>query len=237
MDNICIRFSHLSERIFDSLDNENLNNCKEASRFWFHFLDGQKFVQIRIIKATVGQFHSIGKSWNKVFNSASTETIMVLGDAINQFYKKGSDLEYYDELTPMHTAAATGDLFLLTKIQEKSLDNHPKDDEGCTPLYYAAQNGHLEVCEHIIEKIEDKNPARKDRRTPLHTAAYNGNLKVCKLIIKNLGTKNPKDNHGFTPLHKAAQSGRREICELLMKDLEEKKSYRQSWHNSIAHGC
>ena len=120
MDNICIRFSHLSERIFDSLDNENLNNCKEASRFWFHFLDGQKFVQIRIIKATVGQFHSVGKSWSKVFNSASTETIMVLGDAVNQFYKKDSDLEYYDELTPIHTAAATGNLFLLTKVQEKS---------------------------------------------------------------------------------------------------------------------
>ena len=121
-ENICIRFSHLSERIFDSLDNQNLNTCKEASRFWFHFLDGQKFVQIRIIRATVKQFHSVGKSWSKVFNSASTETIMVLGDMVDQFYKKDSDLEYHDELTPMHTAAATGNLFLLTKIQKKSLE-------------------------------------------------------------------------------------------------------------------
>ena len=131
---MCIRFSHLSEKIFDSLDNENIINCKEVSRFWYDFLDEQKFVQIRIIKATVGKFHPIGKSWNKVLNSASTETIMVLQDAVNQFYKNDLELEYYDGLTPMHTAAATGNLFLLTKIQEKSLDAHPKDFEGCTPL-------------------------------------------------------------------------------------------------------
>ena len=113
MENICIRFSHLSEKIFDSLDNENIVNCKETSQFWYDFLDGQKFVQIRIIMATVGKFHSIGKSWNKVLSSASTETIMVLRDAVNQFYKTDSELFYYNGLTPMHMAAATGNLFLL----------------------------------------------------------------------------------------------------------------------------
>ena len=150
MDEICIRFSHLSEKIFDSLDNDSIIKCKEASQFWFNYLDGQKFVQIRIIKAKVKQFHSIGETWNKVFIFASTETIMALGIAVNQFYIKDSGLIYYEGLTPIHAAAATGHLLLLTKLQEKGLDKHPKDNGGCTPLYYAAQNGHLEVCEHII---------------------------------------------------------------------------------------
>ena len=163
-------------------------NCKEASQFWFNYLDGQKLVQIRIIKAKVKQFHSIGEAWNKVFIFASTETIMTLGVAVNQFYNRDLGLEYYEGLTPIHVAAATGHLFLLKKLQEKSLDKHPKDNEGCTPLYYAAQNGHLEVCEHVIQKIEDNNLAesKSDGTTPLHQAAKNGHLKVCELLREHL---------------------------------------------------
>ena len=85
MDELCIRFSHLSEKIFDSLENDSIIKCKEASRFWFNHLDGQKLVQIRIIKEKVKQVHSIGEAWNNVFNSASTETIMTLGVAVNQW--------------------------------------------------------------------------------------------------------------------------------------------------------
>ena len=183
MEELCIRFSHLSEKIFDSLDNESLINCKNTSRFWFNYLDGQKFVEVRIIKATVEQFHLIGESWIEVFNFASTETLLALRVAVDQFYIRDLDKKYNERLSPLHTAAATGNLLLVTKLQEKSVDNHPNDSEGCTPLYYAAQNGHLEVCEHIIQKNEDTNHTRNDGTSPLHMAARNGHLKVCELII------------------------------------------------------
>ena len=49
MDELYIRFSHLSEKIFDSLDDDSIIKCKEASRFWFNYLDGQKLVQIKQI--------------------------------------------------------------------------------------------------------------------------------------------------------------------------------------------
>ena len=116
MDNICIRFSHLSEKIFDSLDNESLIDCKTTSRFWFNYLDGQKFVEVRIIKATVEKFHVIGKSWIEIFNSASTETLLALGGAVDQFYIRDLDKKFCEGLTPLHTAAGTGNLLLLTKL-------------------------------------------------------------------------------------------------------------------------
>ena len=219
MEELCVRFSHLSEKIIDLLDNESIINCKEASQFWFDYLDGQKLVQIRIIKATVGQFHSIGKSWNKVFKSAFTETIMTLRVVVNQFYIRDLGLNYHKGLTPIHAAAATGHLLLLTKLQDKSLDKHPKDNEGCTPLYYAAQNGHLQVCEHIIQKIEDNNPATNNGRTPLHAAACNGHFKVCELLIKNLVNKNPASDDGITPLHYSALHGSVELYMLLSNHL------------------
>ena len=219
MEELCIRFSHLSEKIFDSLDNDSIIKCKEASRFWLNFLDGQKLVQIRAIKATVGQFHSTGESWNKVFNSASTETILTLGASVNKLYSRDLGLIYHEGLTPIHTAAATGNVLLLKKLQEKSLDKHPKDSEGGAPLYYAAQNGHFEICEYIIQTIEDNNTARNDGRTPLHMAAKNGHLKVCKLLIKNLENKTPESIDGFTPLHYSALHGSVEIYMLLSSHL------------------
>ena len=219
MEEICIRFSHLSEKIFDLLDNESIINCKEVSQFWFDYLDGQKLVEIRIIKATVEQFHSIGETWNKVFNFASTETILTLGASVNKLYNRDLDLIYHEGLTPIHTAAATGNVLLLKKLQEKSLDKLPKDNEGCTPLYYAAQNGHLEVCEYIIQKIEDNNPAANNGKTPLHAAASNGHFKVCELLIKNLENKNPESVDGITPLHYSALYGSVELYMLLSNHL------------------
>jgi hypothetical protein len=104
MEELCIRFSHLSEKIFDSLDNESLINCKDTSRFWFNYLNGQKFVEIRIIRATVEKFHLIGESWVEIFNSALTETLLALGVAVDQFYIRHLDKKYNDGLTPLHTA-------------------------------------------------------------------------------------------------------------------------------------
>ena len=53
MEEIFLRFNHLSEAIFKSLDNQSLANCKEVSKGWYLYLDTQKFVKPRIIKANI----------------------------------------------------------------------------------------------------------------------------------------------------------------------------------------
>ena len=53
MQEVFFRFPHLSERVFDSLDNKSLANCKEVSKSWYFYLDNQKFLQPRIIKADI----------------------------------------------------------------------------------------------------------------------------------------------------------------------------------------
>ena len=75
MEELASRFPRLSENVFKSLDNGNIANFRKVGRSWGKYLDEKKFVKIRMIKATVGQFHSIGKSWNQVFETANTETI------------------------------------------------------------------------------------------------------------------------------------------------------------------
>ena len=149
MDQIITRFPHLSEKIYSSLDNESLSKCEEVSRFWRIYLRKQKFFRIRTVMAMVEQFYEIGETWDSVFETGSSVTIMALGVAVQTFYEKNDELTYFEGLTPIHVAAATGDLQLFSKFEEKSPGKYPIDSDDCTPLYYAAQNGHLEVCEHI----------------------------------------------------------------------------------------
>ena len=129
MEVIALRFSHLSEGIFNSLDNESIAKCRKVNRFWLNYLDNQKFVQIRKIKATIIQFHAVGEAWMKVFHKASTETIMDLGVAVSQFYKKDPNLTYHEGVTPLYVAAGIGQLKLFQTIRDKTHEKHGRPDE------------------------------------------------------------------------------------------------------------
>ena len=160
MEELILRFSHLTENIFKSLNNESIARCTKVSKFWHNYLTNQKFVEIRKIKTTVGDFHTVGDAWNEVFDKASTKIIMDLGHAVSKFYKKSTNLRYFEGLTPLHVAAGTGQLILYQMVGEKSNERQPKDISGKVPLYYAAQNGHLETSEvMIMENFRNKNPA------------------------------------------------------------------------------
>ena len=59
MEEVFLRFPHLSEDIFNALDNKTFATCKEVSELWYNCLDEEKFVQerrVRIIKKTIKKF-------------------------------------------------------------------------------------------------------------------------------------------------------------------------------------
>ena len=54
------RFLHISEKIFDQLDDQNLVKCRRISKSWCKYLDDQKNLYIRIIKQSI-----ISSDYNK----------------------------------------------------------------------------------------------------------------------------------------------------------------------------
>ena len=59
MKEVFLRFPHLSEDIFNALDNKTFAICKEVSEVWYNYLDDQKFVQerrVRMIKKMIKKF-------------------------------------------------------------------------------------------------------------------------------------------------------------------------------------
>ena len=87
------RFSHLSQEIFDSVDNQSLAKCQEVSLPWYEFVQQQKFRQIRIIKSIIEQFNEVGDTWKKVFKSATTQNITNLGQAVDLFYQTSTQIK------------------------------------------------------------------------------------------------------------------------------------------------
>ena len=173
------KFSHLTEKVFDQLDDKSLVNCRKVNKSWQNYLDNQKLLQIRIIKATISHFHEVGPAWTRVFDKATTKTIMDLGESVRKFYQKDPGLTYHKGLTPLHVTAGTGNLLTLLNIYDKAIQKCPKDEEGMIPLHYSAQNGHFEVCKFIMKNASDKNPGDKDGWTPLLRAAMNGHFDIC----------------------------------------------------------
>ena len=49
MEEVLLRFEHLGEDIFDSLDNKSLTTCKKVSKMWNNFINDQKYFWIRFI--------------------------------------------------------------------------------------------------------------------------------------------------------------------------------------------
>ena len=211
MGNIFLRFPHLSEAIFDNMNNQSLFTCMNVSRIWHEYLKNQKFILIRSMEKFVKDNKGAEKSWNRIIKKCNFETIVELKGALNQHLKSRYSWMYYD-FGPLHIVAHIGDTLLYRKIIRFSEDINPKNGRpGTTPLHMAAKNGHIEICKIILDKTVDKNPKDNSDWTPLHKAAGNGHAEVCKLILEKVVDKNPLSLNGRTPLHVAAGEGHFEV--------------------------
>ena len=218
IEDLNLRFPHISEKILANLDNKSLALCREMSISMCDFIDNTKIPWKRIIKKYTRNNdgdEDLQNLWNKVLNRNSVNTVREIARAVRQFYTIWP-LDIEDKKTPMHFAVISGQIEIILNIIERVNDKNPKDKFGKTPLHWAAGNGHLEICKLLIENLEDKNPKDWSGETPLHLAAENGHLEICQLIIENVAVKNPKTEFGITPLHWAARYGHLEICQLII---------------------
>ena len=87
MEEAFLRFPHLSEDIFNALDNKSLASCKEVSKVWYNYLHGQKFVRerrVRVIQEMIEKFQldfnlkncDFDNRFKNAFGAAKLQTIL-----------------------------------------------------------------------------------------------------------------------------------------------------------------
>ena len=252
METIILRFPHLSEMIFDYLDNQSLANCKIVSKTWSIYIGEQKFYGIRNLKETVKKFHKLSKPWFEIFKKGNTENIKELRNCFNQFFegrkqKPNFVYEFDKEVSPLHVSAGAGNILLYQSIHKFAENKQPRTEDGHEPVIYAIYRGHVKMALFIIERMIDKNPVAENGWTALYMAAKCGQVEVCESILEHLKDKNPNtklnntNNYGdTTPLHTAARCGHIRVCELIMKQIDEKNPKdgmgRTPFHLAALHG-
>ena len=230
MEEICLRFPHISEQIFEILDDTTLVQCKEADRTLnncINYMKAGKFPWLRIIQKYI-KFSDIDnnlkdiwkiflfeKRWENYISGTDTKLMKFAIASITNIKNLNSKKIW----TPMHFAAQAGNLDVFKFLSEKNKLKNPETDTGITPLHLAALNGHLKMYQFIAKNtiLQDYNDI-----TPLHLAAANGHLELVKYITKRQVLKRtPTMNDGTTPLHLAAKYGHFEVCEFICNNMEE----------------
>ena len=249
MENLFVRFPHLSEQIFESMDNKCLANAREVSRSWCNYLNHQKLFLLRLtcfMKKDLKDFHNetylrlkrfkLTKSWESVFDKGNAETIIEFSKSFVKFYTMVRRVYHayrrtytfpdsylcIGGLTPLHIAAATGHVTLYEALLDMSRIKNPSDKDGNKPLQHAAYYGHLEMVQTIFKKRfkRDKNPKSQNDSSCLCSVASNGHLDVCKYLIDNLKDIS-LENKNYA-LQSAAKHGHVEVYKLIMDTVEDK---------------
>lgn len=108
------------------------------------------------------------------------------------------------------TAAAMGDVSMVSSSWSQGVSLLVRDVAGCSALHLAAQHGHGGVVSFVLthgSKLILDLTERETGETALHKAAGHGHLAVCRLLIEAGAALNKPNFQGKTARDKAQERG------------------------------
>ena len=231
LENFCLRFPVLCDKVLNELNPQSLGTCKELSNFWDDQINESRIYWIRKIQIYTEDFNQYKEDWTIFETKTPLETLKDLATALYVFRNLGKEdwkdyktslkvlnMESDEQWSPLHIAAMFS-LELFKEIAFKFKNINPANNNGETPLHSAVKCGHLDICKFILENMpENKNPEDAVGFTPLHYAAILDNLEIFKFIVQNVENANHVKGSGISPFHCAHHLGKREV----FKFIEEK---------------
>ena len=196
------RFPHITEQIFQQLDNKTLGNCRETSKSWMTCINDNNLSWLRIVNAP--KLLRNGDTYlhlaTKIGQKDLFELILEIEEVKNPKNNIGQ--------TPFHISCQYGHSYILEIFLEKSinfkieLSSHDgygwkyessigvekKIIFGSTPLHLASYYGHPKVVSILIQKSSelniDLNAKIISGWTAFHMACINGHSKTAEILIQ-----------------------------------------------------
>lgn len=119
--------------------------------------------------------------------------------------------------TPLHLAAAKGNIAAVKALLMASADCDIRDKNGATALYHAAANRHLSIVRALLMHKANVSFAKNDGETPLLACIRNGNNEIAAALLASgaLLPANLSDTT-HTPLSVCCEKGFSTLVSLLI---------------------
>ena len=215
-------YLHITEQIFDKLDNKSLKYCRETSKSWQIVIDNRNILWNKIAKK---------KGGNETFHLACINDHIKMANMLIQnvtAFEIDVNVKTWDGVTPFHFACQIDNSkvaeILVQKSAELNIDLNAKDRDGLTGLHFACINYNIKIAELIVQKSAEFNINlnEKDRfgRTAFHLACTLwGKPKIVNMMIDKANhfklDLQAKDNKGRTGYEIAQSYGKHEIVNIL----------------------
>lgn len=136
-------------------------------------------------------------------------------DQVVSYVLQGADPDTSDAAgtTLLMTAAANGNLRLVSGLLALRAATSRYNRFGETALALAALNGHGEIVRLLVEKGA---PINGQSWAPLHYAVFNGHQDIVRYLIEQGAHLNARAPNRHTPLMLAARNGHGEIVRMLL---------------------
>lgn len=153
-------------------------------------------------------------------------------NVVAKFLEAGVDVNGTDgmlsKMTPLSTAAMTGDTELIKMLLAVGADANTRD-KGNQPLHWAVNHGNIELVKLLIEANANVNAIGHAGETPLHIAIRKNGKNASEIVNHLLmagATLDTTNELGYSPFQLAVVYGRKSIARELMmnhhlKDLDE----------------
>ena len=226
MEEVFLRFPHLSEQIFQDLDNYSLSQCRLATRSWKNSVDEHKYCQIvpKAFKLIKKLTNCTDESLEEILDDFNVDVIDLASDVYKICHKHYVNYDKTVDETALFDAAEKGYTLVFILVM-RNFVCEPED--SCDKCYRDNEYDPKADCSCNEDLKYYVNPSNEAKQTPLHYAARNGHWPICRFIIEynvdndnNPNDNNPADNHGLTPIHLAAKNGHLTICELFIDYVE-----------------
>ena len=109
------------------------------------------------------------------------------------------------QTTPLHAAAAAGNLGLVQELAAASPTPDLLDERGQTPLVLAAGNNHFALIPPLVERGANVNATNAAGQTPVLLALLRENFDQTLALLRLGADLNRADTNGNTALHLAFQ--------------------------------
>lgn len=133
--------------------------------------------------------------------------------------KNGVNLEDKNSegLTPLLSAAQSGNLEMVKFLIDMGADLKVKDIFQHTTLYFALRSGNVELVNFLMTKKKASLNSNIGGDRPLNISAEMGDIEMVKFLVKNGANLNAKDAWGNTPLMDAINYNKTEVSKFLLE--------------------